>query len=358
MDQYINDEGADKLHRALFRLGRNEALRSELLAWLKHAEKTLEGSFSVRDEITGPIMDALHSSDDQYEKALENGTRYRFLYRTKIARDFLLSDREHPTHVWEPQTTRLLQYFAGQTSNDIVIGGAYFGDHAILLGQQLKDTNRLVHCFEPDVAQSGMLKANAQLNELDNLRINRLGLWRESDQHLQLVGFDSLASSIVASDSAEGFATASIDDYMRAQERSCGLVMIDIEGGELSVLQGSRHTLEQDRPVVVFEVHRDYVDWSNGLLATPICSLLSAAGYKLFAVRDFNTNQEMGQRCIELIPASTVYLEGPSHGFNMLAIQDENLIANPLFRIVEGVSPKLLRHKNAALHHPLDGLPG
>lgn len=357
MDKHINNLGTDKLRQALFRLGRNKALRSELLTWLKQAEEKIDGPFSVRDEITGPIIDALHSEDDKYEKTLENGAQYQFLYRTKIARDFLLSDRIHPTHVWEPQTTRLLQYLASNTNNDIVIGGAYFGDHAVLLGRQLQGSDQLVHCFEPDSAQSEMLRINAKINSLDNMRIHQFGLWCESNQHMKLVGFDSLATSVMSDDSSEGFETTSIDDYMFAQDSHCGLIMIDIEGGELSVLQGSTKTLERDKPVIVFEIHRDYVDWSNGLLNTPICTLLSNSGYEIFALRDFNTNQEMGQRCIELIPADKVYLDGPPHGFNMLAIQNRDLISNPLFKLVEGVSPKLLKHKNAELHHPLDGLP-
>ncbi|MFW7342516.1 FkbM family methyltransferase [Pollutimonas sp. H1-120] len=359
MAESISHPKTEKLQQALLRLGRNEALRHELLDWLKQAEKRLEGPspFAVRDEITGPIVDALHTNEDKYEKTLEGGVRFQFLYRTKIAREFLLSAREHPTHVWEPQTTRLLQYLARNTKKDILIGGAYFGDHAILLGRQLEDSDRLIHCFEPDISQSGMLKINAEINNLDNMRIHPLGLWRESNQHLKLEGFDSLASSVVADNEPGAFATVSIDDYMATQGRACGLIMIDIEGGELNVLQGSATTLKQDKPVIVFEVHRDYVDWTNGLLATPICSLLTNAGYQIFAIRDFNSNQEMGQRPIELIPADKVYLEGPSHGFNMLAIQDKELISNALFSIVENVSPKLLRHKNPALHHPLDGLP-
>jgi hypothetical protein len=65
----------------------------------------------------------------------------------------------------------------------------------------------------------------------------------------------------------------------------------------------------------------------------------------------------MHGRSIELIPADKVYLEGPPHGFNMLAVPPGGLLDTPLFRVVENVSPKLLRHKSPALHHPLDGLP-
>jgi len=350
------DLNGSRLQHALLTLGRDKELRSRLLVFLKDVERGLRYDGSVRDEITGPIIDALHSEEDVYEKHLADGTRFRFLYRTKIARDFLLSEREHPSHVWEPQTTRLLQHLVAEGRGDVLIGGAYFGDHAVVLGVQLRGSGRLVHCFEPNTEQAAMLTTNAQLNELDNLRINELGLWHESRQHLRLDGFDSFANAVpVAAD--EGFETVTIDDYCQAHGRPISVIMLDIEGAEWRALQGGSKTLSKDRPAIVFEVHRDYVDWSDGLTRTPICLALAEAGYQLYAVRDFNTHQEMEQRCIELVPADSVYLEGPPHGFNMLAVKDASLIEGSLFRFVKNVSPKLLRHKSPALHHPLDGLP-
>ncbi|EGI76495.1 FkbM family methyltransferase [Hylemonella gracilis] len=350
------DLSGSRLQNALLQLGRDANLRVELMDWLKRAEGRLSYGASVRDDITGPIIDALHSEQDVYEKQLADGTRFRFLYRTKIARDFLLAEQERPSHVWEPQTTRLLQHLTARTPGDVLIGGAYFGDHAVVLGVQLKGSGRWVHCFEPNTDQAAMLTANGQLNGLDNLRINKLGLWHESSQRLKLDGFDSFANAVLATGD-EGFETITIDDYCQAQKRAIGVLMLDIEGAELRALQGATRVLAQDKPAVVFEVHRDYVDWSVGLTQTPICTLLKNAGYQLYAVRDFNTHQEMAGRPIELIPADSVYLEGPPHGFNMLAVADAAAIAGPLFKQVKNVSPKLLRHKSPALHHPLDGMP-
>lgn len=352
------DLNCQKLKQALALLGRDAQLRKQMIEWLKEAEKVIDYTGSVRDDVTGPIVDALHTDDDQYEKTLNDGTRFELLYRTKIARDFLLSQRQHPSHVWEPQTTRLLQHLAAHTQGDVLIGGAYFGDHAILLGRQLKDSGRKVHCFEPSQEQSGMLARNAQINALDNMLINRQGLWDISSQRLRLDGFDSFAKAVLASDTEEGFETVQIDDYCAAQQRKLGIIMLDIEGAEYRALLGATTVLREDCPAVVFEVHRDYVDWSNGLPNASICALLAAAGYQLFAIRDFHNNQEMGDLCIELIPADAVYLEGPAHGFNMLAILDTKLITGPLFKQVNNVSPKLLLHKDPELHHPIDGLLG
>ena len=351
------DLDGTRLRQALHVLGRDPALRNQLITWLLRAESQFPATTAVRDEITGPIIDALHDDTDHYAKTLADGTRFEFFYRTKIARDFLLSEPSQPDHVWEPQTTRLLSYLAAQSSGDILIGGAYFGDHAIALGRQLLAQGRRVHCFEPNDDQRGMLEHNAALNGLTNLAIRNAGLWSESSHKLKLAGFDSFANAVPAGDGEPSFTTVSIDDYLSQEGRRIGVLMLDIEGAEYQALTGARRTIESDRPSIVFEVHRDYVDWSDGLESTPICRLLADDGYRLFAIRDLHTNHDVRGMCIELIAATTVYLDGPPHGFNMLALPPGVVLPEPQFTIVNGVSPKLLRHKDPAIHHPVEGFP-
>lgn len=349
------DHAGQRLQQAMHRLGRDPALRGELLQWLRRAEQRFDGA--VRDDITGPIADALHDAHDRYEKTLADGTRFRFLFRTKIARDFLMAEREHPSHVWEPQTTRLLLRLAQALHGDALVGGAYFGDQAILLARALQPRGARVHCFEPNPEQAAMLAENAQLNALDNVVLQRAGLWSRSGERLRLDGFDSFANAVAAAPGdRDAFATLSIDDYRAAHGLRLGLIQLDIEGAEFQALLGAQQTLAQDRPDLVFEVHRHYVDWSHGLPRTELGRYLQDLGYALYALRDFNSHREMGQRAIELVPADKVYLDGPPHGFNMLALRDPARLASADFRIVEHVSPKLLAHKDPALHHPLDGL--
>lgn len=351
------DHDGQRLQRAMHRLGRDPALRHELLALLRRAEQRLHADGAVRDEITGPIADALHDEHDRYEKTLDDGTRLRFLFRTKIARDFLMAEREHPSHVWEPQTTRLLLKLAQDLNADALVGGAYFGDQAILLARRLQPRGQRVHCFEPNPEQAAMLAENVRLNTLDNVLVRRAGLWSASGARLELEGFDSFANAVVAApDADEAFDTVSIDDYRAEHGLRIGLIQLDIEGAEFRALLGAEATLAQDQPDIVFEVHRHYVDWSGGLQRTDPCRYLQQLGYTLYALRDFNSHREMGQRPIELVPADKVYLEGPPHGFNMLALRDPARLRSADFRIVEHVSPKLLAHKDPALHHPLDGL--
>lgn len=351
------DLNGEKLRNALRLLGRDPSLRNELMLWLRDAEAKLTfPNGSVRDEITGPIVDALHTDDDAYEKQLADGTKIQFLFRTKIARDFLMSREEYPNHVWEPQTTRLLLKLAAERHEDVLVGGAYFGDQAILLAKKIQAEGRRLHGFEPNRNQAAMFSKNVEINHLDNVEIQGLGLWSESSVKLKLDGFDSFANAIAAGEGDDGFQTITIDDYLRQKGRKLSLIQMDIEGAELAALRGAHDCLQSSGPDILFEVHRSYVDWSHGLAETDICKYLSSFGYHLFAIRDFNSHRDMRNSPIELIPADQVYLEGPPHGFNMLAIRDIERLKDPAYLFLNNVSPKLLEHKDPALHHPSTGL--
>lgn len=332
---------------ALATIGTNELLRAQFITACQLVERQPEHRFTtVRDDITGPIVDALHANVPVVRKVLSNGIVFEFPYRSKIARDFVMSVPEHPDHVWEPQTTKLLLYLARSAKN-VIVGGAYFGDHAILIGDALRG-HGTCHAFEPDAEQAAMLERNAALNELDNVRVNTLGLW-SSAASLSFVGRDAYAGTVA---SENGFPATTIDAYIDRAD----LIMLDLEGAELHALRGAERQLSQYAPNIVFEVHRSYVDWSRGLHNTEIVQYLMSFGYSVFAVRDFQSNVDLRGRPIELVPIETAYLEGPPHGFNLLAVKDTSIIENDRFLMTPNVSPKLLFHRDPKLHHPTGGL--
>jgi FkbM family methyltransferase len=338
---------------ALKALGGDAATRARIIAALQSYERLPENRFTtVRDDVTGPIVDALHASIEVVRKELRNGMVFEFPYRSKIARDFVMSVPEKPDHVWEPQTTKLLLHLS-QTANDVIVGGAYFGDQAVLVADVLRGRGTC-HAFEAASHQAAMLERNAALNGLNNVRVNAAGLWSDSVSRLRFVGDDAYAGMTPSDD---GVPAITIDDYAASSGIArVGLIMLDLEGGELNVLRGSKRVLADHAPHVVFEIHRSYTDWSAGLQNTEIVQYLASFGYTLFAVRDFQSNYDLGGRPIELVPVETAYLEGPPHGFNVLAVRDAAVIENDAFRITPNVSPKLLFHRDPKLHHPTGGL--
>jgi len=336
-------------------IGHNIDARNELIAALRHLESYLEASdLDVREYVTGPICDQIFDGAEIITKALADGTVISAPYTSKIIRDFVMAV-PNPEFVWEPQTSRTLLHLS-KNAKHVAIGGAYIGDHAVLVAKCIKDNGGIVHAFEPNEKSVEFLAINAKVNRLSNIRIYNSGLW-SSTQSLKLEGYDSHASSAVSAATCGGITAQVLDQYCEEQDiSSLDLIQLDVEGGELEILQGAQRLLSQpenDAPNLVFEIHASYVDWSNGLEATDVLKYIAAFGYEAYAIRDYHSNEELRSNIVELIPASTCYLEGPSHGFNMLAIKRSSIVEDPFFKIVDGVSPKLLKHRDPRYHAPL-----
>ena len=350
-----------KLTQALASIAANPAWKDAFIKHILNFEKDVATpGVDVREDISGPLVDALFDDDQVVRKQIADGTVFEFLYRSKIARDFIMSEPSVPDHAWEPHTSRLLVTLAKGAKN-VVVGGAYFGDQSILIAKEAAKSGGVVHAFEPNNDQRKMLMHNAELNQLSNIVPRSEGLWDNSTTTLALVGYDSFAHpETVDTAPDDAFQTVIIDEYLRATNMNhLDLIMLDIKSAEYRALKGAQSFLQQpanQAPNIVFEVHRHYVDWSNGLENTELIRFLIDLGYQVFAVRDFNSNYNLAGKPIEIIPAKDVYLEGPDHGFNMVAVKDVSVFDNPGFRICHGLSPKLLRHKDPALHHPTDGL--
>jgi len=337
-------------------LGHDAASRDRVIAALRQIEAEFpDRNVNVREEISGPIVDALFAPNEAMQKKIASGLTFNFKYTSKIARDFIMA-RDNPDHVWEPQTTKLLLALA-KNAKAAFVAGAYFGDQALPMAQVMKANGGRCYCFEVNATQSELLRANAAANGLDNVTAIERAVWNRSNVQLEMIGEDSHASPREVAAGGRGFSAVTLCDY--GKEQGVGeiqVLTIDIEGGEQIALEGAECYLKQPAgkaPSIVFEVHRSYVDWSNGLQNTGVAKYLQGFGYTLFAIRDYQGNVDMGNHPVELIPADACYLEGPPHGFNMLAVKDVALIDLHKWRIVRDVSPKLLTHRDPKLHQPI-----
>ena len=343
------------LSDAIHELGSWEEGRKMLIQLLREYEANVpKGTgVNVRETVTGPIVDAAFGYGRPITKTLNSGLVFSVRYTSKIVRDFVMSDEAEPDHVWEPQTTKTVLNLTKDAKN-VIIGGAYFGDHAILIADQLRDKG-IVHCFELSEENTKLLSMNVRQNHLENVIVNQIGLWSSPNVYLVLEGDDSHATPKEAD---EGFPATSIDAY--AEENIADridLIMLDIEGGEMAALQGAVRYLDLPSsiaPCVVFELHSSYTDWSNGIENTNIVRFLTDRGYSVFGIRDYHSNVAMKGKPVELLELEGMFIGGPPHGFNMLATKRLNELDPSVFKFVSGVSPKLLFHREPALHGPLN----
>jgi FkbM family methyltransferase len=339
---------------ALAFAGHDEGLRTVIFEALREAEMHAKDPAVFREQIRWPLILSLLRDVKTHRVILENGVVFDVSPDSRIEKALLLSRDPHPDHVWEPQTTKLLVQLAATASNTIV-GGAYIGDQVVPMARTCSGT---VHAFEPMKHAFARLLHHIEINNLENVVAHRLGLWNGGHVKLRLHGHLALASSVAIDDNeavaGETVQSISIDEYVQARELSAvELIMLDTEGGEENALLGARETIAGNAPTIVFEVHRNFVDWTNGLEHTSVVRFLTSQDYQLFAIRDFHNNYAMAGSPVEIIPIAQVYLDGPPHGFNVLATKDMDLVHRLKLSVVTNVSPKLLLEKDPALHFPL-----
>lgn len=357
----ITEITPEELAAALAEVGQSQEARDQLFEALRQAQLASPHPTDFRDRVRFPLIAGLLAESRVHRVTLANGVAFEVSLDSRIERALLLSTSQSPDHVWEPQTSKLLVAL-GRSAANVIIGGAYIGDHALLIARAMASDGNAgrVHSFEPMESSYRKLVRNIALNALaDSVVPQRMALWSSSNRRVATDGDPALASSRLLADdesTEDGIVTISIDDYMADQSlASVELVMLDTEGGEEEALRGASRLLKGGGRIdVIFEVHRSFVDWSDGLLSTPIVRLLTDRGFEVFAVRDYHDNLSMIGQPVELIPADSVYLEGPPHGFNMLATGDFDRVRKAIdVRIVSGVSPKLLIGRDPKLHQPL-----
>jgi len=345
--------------RSLAAAGQVPQLREALFEALREAEANALDPGDFREQVRWPIVLSLLGGSDTHRVTLDGGLVFEVSPASRIEKALLLSSRPHPDHVWEPQTTKLLVALAHGAAN-VVVGGAYIGDHVLPIAKAVAPGGR-VHAFEPMAAAFDRLVRNLGLNGLANVVARRQALWDASGVPLRLDGPLALASTVEvdtpALEPGGSVPSITVDDYLDScGVRSAKLIMLDTEGGEERALRGSRRLLEQppgQAPNVVFEIHRHFVDWSEGLEHTSVARLLAGFGYTLYAVRDLHGNHPMDGYPIEVVPVERVYLDGPPHGFNVLATKDSTLVDRLGLEVVADVSPKLIIDHDPALHHPV-----
>lgn len=350
-----------RIARALAELGCTETARRALFEILRRAETEAPDPDRFREEVRWPLISALLAQARTHRVELEDGSVFEVGLDSRIERALLLSREARPDHAWEPQMTKLLRALCID-GTAIIVGGAYYGDHVIPMARAMERQGRqgVIHAFEVMAEKVRQLVRNLELSSVHNTVVQRLALWDSSGTPLNVVGDFALASCESPGDdghaASERVDSVTIDDYAAANGLEVGLIKLDLEGGEERALRGAIRLLSlapPRAPNLVFEVHRNYVDWSDGLDRTSAVGLVRSCGYTVYAIRDFHDNRSMADRPVEVVPTDCVYLDGPPHGFDLLATKDAALLDRIGLVTVRGVSPKLLLHRDPALHAPL-----
>jgi FkbM family methyltransferase len=175
----------------------------------------------------------------------------------------------------------------GMTVLDV---GAHHGLYTMLASKRVGSAGRVI-AFEPSARERKRLQSHLRLNRCRNVVVEScaLGDKRSKSDLFVVEGREDWCNSLRAPQinarvSTERVAVERADDVLaRLRIERVDFIKLDIEGAELSFLQGARRTLAESRPVILAEV-QDLRCRPWGYAAREIIGFLTRAKYCWFAL--------------------------------------------------------------------------
>jgi FkbM family methyltransferase len=179
------------------------------------------------------------------------GVRLRLDLRESLQRDFLFGLFDHR------ELSLLREHLRG---GDFVDVGAHVGLYALTAA---KAGARQVLALEPNPDARRQLLRNVELNECSGVVVRDRAAAGEPGRAVLHVpstpdpSFSSLAGGRFAEGEPLEVEVTTVDAEVEELRLRPTVVKIDVEGGELGVVEGMRRTVREHRPVVLVEVNAE-----------------------------------------------------------------------------------------------------
>ncbi len=227
----------------------------------------------------GGLAGVCFQKDGQIIIEAEYGVRLKYVPEIKRS----AMDVEHGG-VWERQETELVlnRLADGCVFFDI---GANCGWFSLVAARQLPQIT--VHAFEPVPQTFELLTGNIELNGLDNITANNVGLWDENKQ-LRFTSYRGPKNYITDTDDERTVVVdcISLDDYIEKNEIDrLDFIKCDVEGAELHFLRGAEKCLRRFAPALLLETQERYAA-RFGNTPTDVIAFLAEMGYKYDVVTE------------------------------------------------------------------------
>jgi|GEM_PF-2112115 len=211
--------------------------------------------------------------------------------------------------------------------------GANVGQHALYLAPYCEK----IVAFEPNAALHDQFLENIELNALGNIELKPIALGSSGESVPLFLGGDSGESSLLRNanrndDTASIHVAVMRGDDVFDNVEGLGLVKMDVEGFEYSVLRGLKETLNKNRPVILLEIsnegRRHFGSLDNFVRSFP-------KGYRFYAWSELR-----GLRRDKVLCACGAAKAYEGYG-NVYAVPDEK---TQVFESALASRPKCIRH--------------
>ncbi len=130
--------------------------------------------------------------------------------------------------------------------------GANIGIYSLLFSKYAKR----VYAFEPLPRNIIFLKKMLEMNKIKNVTIIPYAVAKENT-HSWFKEGDSWATGGLNEYGEHFISTISLDTFIDSIKVFPSILKIDVEGSEVSVIEGSRNLLLKAHPIIIIEIHSD-----------------------------------------------------------------------------------------------------
>lgn len=222
----------------------------------------------------------------------------------------------------------LLNYLqSGMTVIDI---GAHHGFYTLLASQKVGNNGRVI-AFEPSPRELKKLKVHLSLNHCQNVQVEEVALGADKGKVNMFVCVEHSGLNSLRLPNAETKAEEveidqiKLDDFLKDKQiDKVDFVKMDVEGGELAVLQGADQILiGQLRPLIIYEI-QDIRTLPWGYKAVELYQFLKYHRYRSFNV---STNG-----CLVACPDKEEFDD------NLVAVPEEKIALVEKFIVKESIT--------------------
>jgi len=158
---------------------------------------------------------------------------------------------------WEKHISKLLYDNARPNTNVIDIG-AFIGTHTLALSDISSKGNGTVYSFEPQPWACDTIKSSIKANNIKNVKVYNIALSNKSGS-IQFCS-DNTGGSTICTEKNKSINSwnSNYNVKMRPLDsynfKNISIMKIDVEGHEISVLEGALNTINRNRPKILIEV--------------------------------------------------------------------------------------------------------
>jgi FkbM family methyltransferase len=158
---------------------------------------------------------------------------------------------------WESHISKIL-YDNALPNTNVVDIGAFIGTHTLALSDISSKGNGKVYSFEPQPWAFDTIKSSIKKNKIKNVKVYNIALSNKSGT-IQFCS-DNTGGSTICTEKNKSINSWNSNYNVKMKPldsynlKNISIMKIDVEGHEISVLEGALDTIKRNRPKILIEV--------------------------------------------------------------------------------------------------------